>query len=176
MSESDMIQPGERVGVFDSVEATGTIRFYGYGVYRGQRLMPNWRALAIEWMPLNRAAWRQVMSEDPDQLIDQALRLLQAEAAIMTEQGHGPSTRPATMQSAQEIVQAHRARLAQRLEWDDETTLAWMQENDQMLRSPYIELDDGRGVWGFATWWEPESDARRRIDDLTAQGYQLTQV
>ncbi len=170
------VSVGERVGVFDSTSATGVTHFYGYGVYEGNDLIPGWEGIARELMPLHRAAWMKVLEVDVNELIAQSLALLEAESRILSEQGRADEIRPATTQAASEIVHQRRSELTSRLQWNAEQSIKWMQENERLLRSPRIKLDDGRTMWGHEVWWDSEESARARIEKMQAQGYTINMV
>jgi hypothetical protein len=120
------ISPGARVGAFDASNAIGEIRMFGYGTYAGRRLIPGWRELATELLPIQRASWRAIGDEKADR--------------------------------------------------DDANALQWLADNAPSLSGPLIELDDGRKLWGFHTWWMAEDRARAMVAEQESQGYRLVPV
>lgn len=170
-----LIEIGERVGVFDSI-TDNEARLYGYGTYTGDVLIPEWEAIARQLLPLHQAAWHKVLEIDVNELIIESMHLLEAERQILADQGRDEEGREVNAQVAGDLVHRRRLELAERLTWDTEQALEWMETNERLLRSPRFEMDDGRVLWGNQTWWAQEKDARARIDDMRTAGVLITEV
>jgi hypothetical protein len=170
------VQPGQRVSVFDSVQATGQVRLYGHGVYEGVHLIPQWRHLASEMLPLQLAVWQRELARDERELVAESLRLLEAERQLLAEQGRDSEARDVDEPTARQIVHRRREELTARLRMDHEQQLQWMAENSSLLRNPRMRLDDGRTVWGYESWWVDEPSGRARIKQLLSEGYEVIEV
>lgn len=174
-SSEHLIQEGARVGVFDSI-SSASADFYGYGTYTGEHLIPGWRSIALQLLPLHQGAWRRVLEADVPTLVVETMNLLEAERAVLAELGRFDEAPDVTPDVASQLVHERRAELARRLNWGEQEALEWLKFNEKLLRSPRFEMDDGRTLWGNQTWWSAEETARTRLEAMRAQGVLINQV
>lgn len=166
-------QTNERVGAIRSA-SDKVVELYGYGIYLGDQLRPQWKELAQEMIPLQKLVWAKVLEQPEEGLVAETLNLMQAQHALQKEAGIESET--ITLAKVKDLVAQRKKDLAERLHWSEHQLLTWLSENSSMLCNPKILLDDGRTVWGFECWWGPEDKTKKRIDQWQSAGHTITYV
>jgi len=152
----DKYEPGTRVvAIMDAKSDEKTARIFGYGVYQGRKMLPPDHYM----MGGNEEQFRQAIKEEFLGKEKEGIEKLFDRSKMTPEQQADFDKKFAEEQKLREADEFSYT------EADVEAMLKTARSN------PYIELDNGKGVWGAECWWGPEDEFKSRYE-----GWEIIEV
>tara|TARA_B100000614_G_scaffold258752_1_gene281829 strand:+ start:83987 stop:84508 length:522 start_codon:yes stop_codon:yes gene_type:complete len=145
----DQYEAGTRVvAIMDANAEDKTVRIFGYGVYQGRKMLPPDHYM----LGGNEEQYRQAIEKEFLGKEREGIEKLFDRSKMDPEQQAEFDKKFAEEQKLREEGKFSYT------EEDVETMLKTARSN------PYIELDNGQGVWGAECWWGPEEEFKKRYE------------
>lgn len=156
-----MTEIGARVGAILSADRDA-VQFLGWGIYKGDLLIPDWERVARGYLPAQREAFFKQALKTQQYWVEWHTRLNTA-----TRERNPSAAR--TEEQVQALAAASFQNAQDRLGWTDEQVIEDM-KSTSLITNPCIELDTGAVVWGMECHWREVHEIESLLARFEAAG------